>query len=192
MKKLLEEIKKCQLCDDLPLGPRPVLSAHPKSKIVLIGQAPGSVVHKSGIPWDDKSGDNLRDWMGLTKDDFYNPQNIAILPMGFCYPGRGKSGDLPPRKVCAPQWHHLLWNHFQNVQLTLLVGKYAQDYYLRQLAHPTLTATVYNYASYLPEFFVLPHPSPRNNIWMAKNPWFKQVVLPDFKKAVANVLNTTE
>lgn len=189
MKKLLTEIANCTVCAaELELGPRPIVAASPASKIVIIGQAPGSIVHRTGVPWDDKSGENLRNWMGIDNATFYDPTQIAIIPMGFCYPGKGKSGDLPPRKECAPLWHHLLLAELQEVELILLIGKYAQDYYLKDEAERTLTATVKNYKSYLPRYFVLPHPSPRNNIWQAKNEWFKTDVLPNLKKKVKEVL----
>jgi uracil-DNA glycosylase len=189
MKILLQEVRKCTVCaDHLDLGPRPILSATARSKIIIIGQAPGTVVHRTGIPWDDKSGANLRSWMGIDNTTFYDDTKIAILPMGFCYPGKGKSGDLPPRKECAPLWHQAVVDKMKNVQLVLLIGKYAQDYYLGKKAEKTLTATVENYLNYLPEYFVLPHPSPRNNIWMAKNNWFKKDVLPELKKTVNQIL----
>jgi len=190
MEKLIQEISHCTVCKEhLQLGPRPVFSVHRKSKIVIIGQAPGTVVHRTGIPWDDKSGENLRNWMGIDPTDFYDAQKIAIIPMGFCYPGKGKSGDLPPRKECAPLWHTSLFNHLQEVELILLIGKYAQDYYLKNKAEKTLTATVKNYQEYLPKYFVLPHPSPRNNIWQAKNEWFARLILPELKKEIKRILS---
>jgi len=185
----LQEISKCTLCAaHLELGPRPVLAAHRKSKIVVIGQAPGKVVHKSGIPWDDKSGDNLRTWMGIDKTIFYDAKSIALIPMGFCYPGTGKSGDLAPRKECAPLWHPSLAAKMKEVELTLLIGKYAQDYYLKKKAERNLTETVRNFANYLPNYFVLPHPSPRNNIWQKKNAWFKSEVLPVLHLKIKEIL----
>ena len=188
---LLSEIKQCTLCQPhLALGPRPVMSAHTDSKIVLIGQAPGTKVHQSGIPWDDASGKNLRKWMNISEEDFYNPKNIAIIPMGFCYPGKGKSGDLPPRPECAPKWHKLVLNQIKDVKLTLLVGQYAQNYYLGNQAKPTLTETVRSFEEYLPEYHPLPHPSPRNNIWMKKNGWFEDEVLPELKERIALHLNS--
>lgn len=191
MKKLLEEISKCEVCKEhLTLGPRPVLTAHPGSKIIIIGQAPGSVVHKSGIPWDDKSGENLRSWMNIDEGVFYDPKKIALIPMGFCYPGKGKTGDLPPQKECAPLWHNTLLEKMTNVKLILLIGQYAQAYYLQDKAKKTLTESVKSYKEYLPKFFVLPHPSPRNNIWQSKNEWFKKSVLPVLQSTIKEVLHS--
>lgn len=192
MKVLLKEIRRCQICAEaLNHEPRPVLSAHKKSKIVIIGQAPGSVVHRTGIPWDDKSGDNLRRWMGVNKNQFYDEKLMAIIPMGFCYPGKGKTGDLPPRKECAPAWHSKLFAHLDHVKLTLLIGKYAQDYYLEK-NKLNLTTRVMQYTDYLPKFFVLPHPSPRNNIWMKKNEWFQEDVLPHLKEVVGQIISESK
>ncbi len=189
MDQLLEEIAKCNVCSAfLTLGPRPVLQAHPQSKIVIIGQAPGLVVHKSGVPWEDKSGDTLRNWLGIDKNTFYDAASVALLPMGFCYPGKGKSGDLPPRPECAPLWHRHVLEKMKSVQLTLLIGQYAQGSYLADRKEKTLTETVRNYKHYLPEHFVLPHPSPRNNIWQAKNTWFKEEVLPDLQQLIKEAL----
>ncbi len=186
MENLRQEISKCELCKDvLAHAPRPVFSFTATSKIVIIGQAPGSIVHQSGIPWDDKSGDNLRAWMGIEKSIFYDSHKIAIMPMGFCYPGKGKSGDLPPRKECAPTWHHLILQSLNDVELILLIGKYAQDYYLGKKVKRNLTETVRSFHEYLPDYFVLPHPSPRNNIWMKKNEWFRKEVLPVFRMRIA-------
>lgn len=188
MEELLNQIKKCTLCSDhLELGPNPILTAHKTSKIAIIGQAPGRVVHKSGIPWDDKSGDNLRRWLDIDKDTFYDAKKIALIPMGFCFPGTGKSGDLPPRSECAPKWHQALLDSIENIELTLLIGKYAQNYYLSNKKE-TLTDTVRRYKSFLPNYFVLPHPSPRNNIWQAKNSWFEENVIPDLRERVRLIL----
>ena len=190
MQSLLSEIRQCTLCQkDLPKGPRPVLSASPSSKIVIIGQAPGTVVHASGIPWQDKSGENLRRWMNIDENTFYNEDKIALIPMGFCYPGKGKSGDLPPRKECAPLWHPPLLEQLKAVKLILLIGQYAQQYYLDLDKPTTLTERVKNYPDYLPHYFVLPHPSPRNNIWQAKNPWFTQEVIPALQEKVHGLLS---
>ena len=188
MRKLVEEVSKCTICAQfLTLGPRPIINVHMESKILIIGQAPGIKVHESGIPWDDKSGENLRKWMCIDEATFYDPKKIGILPMGFCYPGKGKSGDLPPRKECAPQWHPLLLSKMKSVKMTILIGQYAQSYYLPN-KKKTLTETVRNFESYLPNYFVLPHPSPRNNIWQAKNRWFGTDVLPFLKQRVKEFL----
>lgn len=185
MKKLLSDISKCELCKGkLPNAPKPVMSASTFSKIVIIGQAPGRKVQESGIPWDDKSGDNLRSWLGVDKETFYDSSKFALIPMGFCYPGTGKSGDLPPMKECAPEWHNQLWENMKNVQLIILIGKYAQNYYLDIPKKTTLTATVKSFQEFLPKHFVLPHPSPRNNIWQSKNAWFKYDVLPELERRV--------
>ena len=189
MESLLSEIRDCTICKaHLPVDPRPVLAVHPWSKIVIIGQAPGVRVYETGVPWNDKSGDNLRDWMGVSKDTFYDSTQIAIVPMGFCYPGKGKSGDLPPRSECAPQWHTKILSHLEKVELTLLIGQYAQGYYLKDRVKSNLTETVRDFDDYLPNYFVLPHPSPRNNIWRAKNEWFDQEVLPELKQKVKAIL----
>jgi len=188
MKKLLQEISKCTVCSEyLELGPRPIVSGSSESKIIIIGQAPGTIVHRTGIPWDDKSGENLRSWLGINTKTFYDASKVGLLPMGFCYPGRGKSGDLPPRKECAPLWHDDVLQQMKNAKLTILVGKYAQDYYLTNTGKRTLTETVRSFEEYLPNYFVLPHPSPRNNIWQAKNEWFKEMVLPRLKKEISNL-----
>lgn len=184
LKNLLHSIRNCTICEKhLPFGPRPVLNCTSKSKIAIIGQAPGVRVHKSGIPWDDPSGKNLRDWLGVSDEAFYDPDIFAIVPMGFCYPGTGKSGDLAPRKECAKEWHEELFQHMPNLELTLLIGKYAQDYYLN--TKQSLTQNVKQFRDFLPEYFVLPHPSPRNNIWQKKNPWFKAEVLPELKQRLS-------
>ncbi len=188
METLLKPILKCNECSiHLPLGVNPILTAHPKSRIIIIGQAPGLVVHKSNIPWDDKSGDTLREWLQLSKPDFYNSEKVALLPMGFCYPGKGKSGDLPPRKECAPLWHNKVLNLIENAELIILIGKYAQDYYLGKTAKRTLTDTVKKFEEYLPKYLVLTHPSPRNNIWKAKNRWFEREVIPIMQQIVKNL-----
>ncbi len=185
MDRLLSEIKLCEVClPNLQNGVNPVVAAHVNSKIAIIGQAPGSIVHKSGIPWDDKSGERLRDWLGVDNSTFYNPEIFAIIPMAFCYPGKGKTGDLPPRKECAPLWHQQLFNKLNNIELTLLIGNYAQEYYLGSSKKRTLTETVKNFKEYLPKFIPLPHPSPRNNIWLKKNPWFNDLVLPILKEKI--------
>jgi len=189
MRDLLDQIKNCEVCKTgLPLAPRPVLSANSKSKIVIIGQAPGIKVHKSGIPWDDRSGDLLRNWLGIEKEAFYDADKIAIIPMGFCYPGKGKSGDLPPRPECAPLWHQSLLRQMTDQKLTLLIGQYSQRYYLDGTRKRNLTETVNSFQEYLPVYFPLPHPSPRNRFWLQKNPWFQTDLLPVLQNMVSDIL----
>ncbi len=186
MKKLLAEIKKCTTCKaHLTHGVNPVVSIHKKSRIAIVGQAPGIKVHRSGIPWDDKSGERLRQWMNVAPLDFYNPEVFAIVPMGFCYPGKGKSGDLPPRPECAPLWHDRIFDAMPQIELILLIGTYAQKYYLAEKRKKTLTDTVRNFDNYLPRCMPLPHPSPRNNIWLKKNPWFELDLVPILQSLVA-------
>lgn len=176
---LLQEIRSCTICEEfLPFGANPVLRASTKSKILIVGQAPGIKVHKTGIPWNDPSGDKLRGWLDVSRDIFYDEDNFAIVPMGFCYPGKGKSGDLPPRKECAATWHAQLLKLLPNVQLTLLFGQYALNYFLHNKKKKTLTETVKNYQDYLPHFLPMPHPSPRNRFWLQKNSWFEQEIVP--------------
>ncbi|MFH4965911.1 uracil-DNA glycosylase family protein [Gaetbulibacter sp. M235] len=189
MKDLLHNIRQCTICEkNLPLGPRPIVSAHSQSKIVIVGQAPGTSVHKTGIPWNDPSGKQLRKWLGVTDEVFYDETKIALIPMGFCYPGKGDSGDLPPRPECASQWHSLLLEKMPNIELTILIGMYAQNYYLGEQAKKTLTETVKNYRTYLPNYLPLPHPSPRNRFWLTKNPWFEVEVLPKLKNRVGELM----
>lgn len=177
--KLLREVRACQVCAaHLPFPPKPILRAAATARILIVGQAPGRRVHETGIPWNDPSGDRLRDWMQVSRDTFYDEQRIAIIPTGFCYPGTGKGGDLPPRPECAPLWHPRLRAALPDLRLTLLVGSYAQAYYLGARKHKTLTETVRHYRDYLPEFLPLPHPSPRNQMWLRRNPWFVDEVLP--------------
>ncbi len=187
--KLIKEAKKCDMCAaHLPHGTRPVFTVHPKAKILIIGQAPGRKVHETGIPWDDASGKRLRKWLGVDDATFYNPALFSLLPMGFCYPGTGKSGDLPPRPECAPQWHEVLINLMPEIKLTLLFGQYAQKRYLGEGRKKTLTETVRNWKEFAPQYLPLPHPSPRNQIWERRNPWFGEEVLPYLKEKVAAVI----
>lgn len=189
MNSLLTAVSNCTACSAfLPHGCRPVLTANTSSKILLIGQAPGKKVHETGIPWDDKSGQTLRYWLGVKEATFYDPHIFALMPMGFCYPGKGKSGDLPPRSECAPLWHALLLQHMKEIELTVLIGQYAQQYYLGKRVNETLTATVQAFKKYLPDYFPLPHPSPRNNIWQTRNPWFGNEVVPALQKKVKKIL----
>jgi len=184
-------VRACTICKNhLPDGVNPILEFSSSSKILLISQAPGRVVHLNNKAWADKSGKRLRDWLSVSEEQFYDTDNFAILPMGFCYPGKGKSGDLPPRKECAPLWHPHIFNSLENVKLKLLIGAYAQDYYLES-TYLTLTERVKHHHEFLPEYFPLPHPSPRNNIWMKKNEWFSEEVLPVLKEVVHTVLEQT-
>jgi uracil-DNA glycosylase len=169
----------------LDAGPRPIVQFGPASRIVIIGQAPGSRVHASGVPWNDDSGDRLRTWTGLTPAEFYDPANVALVPMGFCYPGKGKSGDLPPRPECAPLWHERILATLPDQRLTLLVGSYAQAHYLKT---KNLTDAVRDFRALGPTFFPLPHPAWRSVIWMRRNPWFEKDVLPALRKAVRRAL----
>lgn len=187
MEKLLCEIRECRICEDhLPLGPNPIVEATKKSKIILISQAPGRIVHQTGIAWDDQSGKKLREWLGVDLETFYNPDNFAVLPMGFCYPGKAKTGDAPPRKECAPIWHDRVWDSLENVQLKLLIGSYANNYYLDSSLN--LTEKVKNSKEYLPEFWPLPHPSPVNRFWRMKNPWFEDKIVPELQKKIKEII----
>jgi len=184
---LLLQVRNCNVCAEaLPLGAKPIVQASPRSKIVIIGQAPGTKAHLSGKPWNDASGIRLREWLQVTDEEFYDPDLFALVPMGFCYPGKASSGDLPPRKECAPLWHLRLLNYMEDIRLVLLVGKYAQHHYLGN--KDSLTANVRGYADFLPRYFPLPHPSPRNFIWMNQNPWFGSDVLPNLGKLVKTAL----
>lgn len=190
MDQLLSQIKSCTICKSfLPNEPKPIIRASHHSKILIIGQAPGQKVQNSGIPWDDLSGKALIEWLGVNSEQFYDTNLFAIMPMGMCYPGTSKSGDLPPRKECAPNWHQKVIEQMPEIQLTLLIGKYAQDYYLGKLAKENLTETVKNHTAYFPNFIPLPHPSPRNNIWMKNNQWFAADVVPYLQYQVKTILS---
>ncbi len=185
---LVEEIESCRLCEaHLPLGPRPVLRVGRTAKLLIIGQAPGTKVHASGIPWDDASGERLREWLGLDRERFYDTRHIAIMPMGLCYPGRGKGGDLPPRPECAPRWHERVLAELPSLELILLVGSYAQQYYLRD-GYTSLTERVRNWREFGPRFIPLVHPSPRNRLWLARNPWFEAELVPAMRERVHQIL----
>ncbi|WNO09487.1 uracil-DNA glycosylase family protein [Teredinibacter sp. KSP-S5-2] len=194
LNQLIQEIKSCTHCaEHLPFAPRPVLIANPEARILLIGQAPGTKVHASGIPWDDPSGKRLRQWLQLNDQDFYDPTQLAIMPMGFCYPGKGKSGDLPPRPECAPLWHKQVLQYLPNIQLTLLVGQYAQNYYLGK-DKSTLSQRVQNWFNNYKNknsaqpIIPLPHPSPRNTLWLKKNSWFEEDCLKILQMLVKKAL----
>jgi uracil-DNA glycosylase len=185
MDAFLNKIRTCEACKEyLPLGPRPVVQLSAFSKIVIIGQAPGRRVHETGIPWNDASGRKLREWMNVDEAAFYNPAFFSILPMGFCYPGKGLSGDLAPRPECAPLWHSQFLRSLITKPLILLVGQYAQRYYLNTKFKGSVTEAVRNYQLFLPQYFPLPHPSPRNQNWLKVNPWFAEVVIPSLREKI--------
>jgi len=188
---LLQDVQDCTICEPvLPLGPRPVFQLHPQASILIAGQAPGRNVHETGIPFNDQSGDRLREWMGISRDIFYDDKKIAILPMGMCYPGTGKSGDLPPRPECAETWRARLFAHLPNIRLILVIGRYAHDYHLNDSSHTSVTEAVKAWKEFWPERLPLPHPSPRNTVWLKRNPWFSSDVLPVLNKQVQAILRT--
>lgn len=190
LEPLLKEIRACRACEPaLPLGANPVIQASSSAKLLIIGQAPGTRVHETSIPWNDPSGTRLRDWLQLDKETFYNPDKIAIMPMGLCYPGKEKSGDLPPRKECAPLWHQRVLEQLPNIGMTLLIGQYAHNYYLSDKPK-TLTETVQQWQRWAPRYIPLPHPSPRNTLWLRKNPWFEAEVVPYIRQYVHQHLET--
>ncbi len=187
--RLLTEVRACRVCEhELPLGPNPVLRAGHDARILVMGQAPGIKVHKTSIPWNDASGKRLRAWMGMDESVFYDEKRIAIIPMGFCYPGTGRSGDLPPRKECAELWHQKLLNLLPELRLVLLIGRYAQKHYLTDLC-PTLAETVQQWQKYGPRYFPLPHPSPRNTGWLKKNSWFELETVPQLRRNIHTALS---
>jgi uracil-DNA glycosylase len=187
---LVKEVRACRICEaHLPAGPRPIIQIHANARLLIAGQAPGRKVHESGTPFDDASGNRLREWMGVTREVFYDPESVAILPMGFCYPGTGKSGDLPPRKECAPAWREQLLSCLPNLDVTLVIGQYALAYHLPE-AKSSLTETVRAWRDHWPHVVPLPHPSPRNNIWLRRNPWFEEELIPLLRKRVKKALKT--
>ena len=188
---LLAQVRGCTVCADLPHGPRPVVQAGAGARILIIGQAPGSAVHASGVPWDDPSGERLREWTAIRPPQFYDPDRVALMPMGFCYPGKGASADLPPRRECAPLWHARLRALLPMVQLSLLVGHHAQDHYLLRVPGRTMTQAVRDFAAAPAGLFPLPHPSWRSTGWMRKNPWFAAELLPVLRARVAAALGPT-
>jgi uracil-DNA glycosylase len=190
LQNLIKEVKACSICaEHLALGPRPVLQVSSQARILIAGQAPGRKVHESGVPFDDASGERLRQWMGINSGMFYDAKYIAILPMGFCYPGTGKSGDLPPRRECAPQWRERLLSAMPNIELTLVIGQYAQDWHMKDTQAGNLTETVRDWRSQWPALLPLPHPSPRNNIWLKANPWFVSELVPMLQARIAAILS---
>ncbi|MDP2265766.1 MAG: uracil-DNA glycosylase family protein [Thiobacillus sp.] len=193
LSELVAQAQACTVCaEHLSHGPRPIFSISPTARLLLIGQAPGRRVHETGIPWNDPSGDTLRAWLGMTREQFYDVSHVAILPTGLCYPGTVKGSDLPPRPECAPLWHQPMRDAMPNIQLTLLIGAYAQAYYLGKRRGRTLTDTVQAWRDVAPDYFPLPHPSPRNRPWLKRNPWFEQNVLPDLKNRVGAALATSD
>jgi len=188
VESLLTQIRACTICADLPLGPNPILQFNPRAKILVAGQAPGRITHHKNIPFDDPSGVRLRDWMGIPSETFYDASKLAIIPMGFCFPGTGKSGDLPPRPECAANWHEKLLAQLPDLELTLIIGQYAMDYHINDGVKMTLTKRVEMWQDYFPTRLPLPHPSPRNNLWLKKNPWFGEDVLPALKARVAGLI----
>ncbi len=186
---LVDRIRACSICTDLPLGPRPLLQVDPAARILIAGQAPGRKTHVKGVPFDDASGDRLRSWMGVDRQTFYNEKKIAILPMGFCYPGTGKSGDLPPRAECEPAWREAILEKLPNIKTTLVIGQYALRWHLGTARKDNLTKTVQAWQSYWPELLPLPHPSPRNIRWFMQNPWFDAQVIPALREHVQLVLS---
>ncbi|MPY68814.1 MAG: uracil-DNA glycosylase family protein [Alphaproteobacteria bacterium] len=188
--RVLREARACRLCaPHLPLGPRPVLRAKASASVMIVGQAPGTKVHETGMPWNDASGRRLRDWLAMDDETFYDESRIAIVPMGFCYPGvNDKGGDLPPRPECAPLWHARIRAALPNVRLTLLVGQYAQRFYLGRARRKTLTETVRAFRDYLPDFLPTPHPSWRTGHWQKRNPWFDDDVIPELRRRVHGLI----
>lgn len=185
LKKLLTEVRACRACEPhLPLGPKPVIRASHTARLLIVGQAPGTRVHASGLSWNDPSGDRLRDWMAIDREVFYDEARIAVLPMGFCYPGKGARGDLPPRPECAALWRAPLHAALPQIEFTLLIGQYAQRYYLGKRRKATLADTVHAWREYLPHYLPLPHPSPRNILWFRRNPWFEREVVPALRAQV--------
>jgi uracil-DNA glycosylase len=191
LEKIVEQAKACRLCEDI-LEPNPIFVISPRAKLLIVGQAPGRKVHETNIPWNDPSGDRLRRWLNVDRDQFYTQPEIAILPAGFCYPGKGKSGDLPPPKICAQTWHDKMLRLMPDVELTLLIGMYAQNHYLGNSKKATLTETVQHWEEYLDKGFLpLPHPSPRNAIWLKRNAWFENEVVPQLQLRVSGMVGAS-
>ena len=187
---LLDAVRACRACEaHLPLGPRPVLQAGATARILIVGQAPGARAHASGIPWDDRSGERLRNWMGIDAERFYDKACVAIVPMGLCYPGGGADGDLPPRRECAPLWIDRLLAHMPQIELTMLVGRYAQAHFLHCSGHSSVTSTTRDWRAHAPRVIPLPHPSPRNIAWFKANPWFDDDLLPVLRRSVRELVD---
>ncbi len=185
---LLKKIKSCRICEEfLPLEPRPILNFSIEARILIVGQAPGIKAHETKKPWNDASGERLRNWFGITSALFYDSSIFAIVPMGFCYPGKGKSGDLPPRPECSKHWMNQVLLKLKKVEVKILIGSYSQDFFLKT-GSGQLTETVKNWKKYQPDIFPLPHPSPRNNIWLKKNPWFEKNLVPALRSRISSLI----
>jgi uracil-DNA glycosylase len=191
LESVLLRVRRCTICHALPLGPKPILQAGSHSKILVVGQAPGRITHGRGLPFDDVSGDRLRDWLGVDRESFYDPRHFAMLPMGFCYPGTGKGGDLPPRPECAENWRQPLIERLPDIQLTLVIGQYAQAWHLGKRCGRTLSETVANWRSFWPRVLPMPHPSPRNNRWLKQNSHFEAEVIPELRARVTELLGNS-
>lgn len=187
--QLVTQIRKCSLCTDLPLGPKPIVQASADAKILIVGQAPGRITHAKGRPFDDVSGKRLRAWLGVSEDIFYDPAKIAIVPMGFCFPGAGRGGDAAPRPECARHWRRPLLDAMPQVELSILLGAYALDWHIGNRDGANLTETVRNWQQYWPQNLPLPHPSPRNNRWLKRNPWFETDIIPMLQSRVRTLLD---
>ncbi|WP_300030314.1 uracil-DNA glycosylase family protein [uncultured Roseobacter sp.] len=185
---LLDEVRSCSICKSLPLGPRPILQFSASSRLLIVGQAPGRITHHKGVPFDDPSGNRLRNWLGVDRTTFYDKSKIAIVPMGFCFPGTGEGGDLPPRPECAPAWRDRVLRHLQAVELTLIIGRFAIDWHLPQYSGQTVTSSVKSWADVWPRQIILPHPSPRNNRWLKSNPWFEDEVIPALQQRTRELI----
>ena len=185
---LLREIRACAICSDLPQGPRPIVQFSPTAKILIVGQAPGRITHNKGVPFDDPSGERLRSWLGVDRTTFHDPDKIAIVPMGFCFPGTGNGGDLPPRSECAPAWRERILSSLGSVELTLIIGRYAIDWHAPEYAKQTVTEVVRKWEERWPAQLILPHPSPRNNRWLKQNPWFENSIIPRLQDQVRHLI----
>ena len=185
---LVKSVRACSICADLPLGPNPILQISETAKILIVGQAPGRITHNKNVPFDDPSGVRLRQWMGITKDIFYDDQKIAILPMGFCFPGSDKGGDLPPRPECAKTWRDAILSKIPNCEMTLIMGQYAINWHIKDNRKVSLTQRVSEWKTNFPTQIILPHPSPRNNRWLKRNPWFEADVIPALQREIAKLL----
>lgn len=186
--QLVDQIRKCTLCEGLPLGPKPIVQASTSARILIVGQAPGRITHAKGRAFDDASGKRLREWLDVTEDVFYDPAKIAIVPMGFCFPGVGAGGDAAPRPECARHWRRPLLDAMPGIQLSVLLGRHALEWHLGVGKNATLTETVQNWRAYWPQYLPMPHPSPRNNRWLKRNPWFADGVIPVLQHRVRSLL----